>query len=94
MRSKLVDDGLINGGSAPSYFLEGLLYNVPNDKFDTNYTDTFVAALTWILQAKRSDLHCANEQYFLVRDSLATCWPCTDCDRFINAVVKLWNSWS
>jgi hypothetical protein len=69
MRRKLVDDGLINGGSAPSYFLEGLLYNVPNDKFGTKFIDTFVAAMTWVLQAKRSDLLCANEQNFLVRDS-------------------------
>jgi len=94
MRSKLVDDGAIKQGSAPSYFLEGLLYNVPNDKFGNTYGDTFVAAMNWILEAKRSDLVCANEQYYLVRYSAATCWQCTDCDSFIGAAVKLWNDWS
>ena len=93
MRGKLVDDGLIEKGSAPSYFLEGLLYNVPNEKFGRNYADTFVAAMNWILQARRDDLVCANRQYHLVRDS-ATCWPCANCDCFINAAVELWNNWT
>lgn len=94
MRGKLVDDGSIEKGSAPSYFLEGLLYNVPNDKFGNNYADTFVAALNWILQAKRSDLLCASERHYLVRDSAATCWPCADCDSFINTAVELWKNWT
>jgi hypothetical protein len=94
MRSKLVDDGAIKAGSAPSYFLEGLLYNVPNDKFGTSYGDTFVAAVNWILQAERKDLVCANEQFYLVRDSATTCWPCKDFAGFLAAIVKLWNDWT
>ena len=94
MRSSLVDDGAIKAGSAPSYFLEGLLYNVPNDKFGNSYGDTFVSAVNWILQAERKDLVCANEQYYLVRDSAATCWPCNDCSAFLDAVAKLWNDWN
>jgi hypothetical protein len=93
MRSRLADEGTIEQGSAPSYFLEGLLYNVPNDKFGNKYGDTFVAAMNWILEAKRSDLLCANEQYYLVRDSAATCWPCANCAAFLDAVVKLWTDW-
>jgi hypothetical protein len=90
MRGKLVENGSIPKGSAPSYFLEGLLYNVPNDKFGNNYSDTFVAAMSWILSAKRGDLLCASERHYLVRDSLATCWACADCDNFINAAVNIW----
>lgn len=93
MRSKLVENGAIANRGAPSYFLEGLLYNVPNDKFGRTYGDTFVAAINWILQADRTKLVCANEQYYLARDSEAECWPCADCDRFISAAVDLWNTW-
>jgi hypothetical protein len=93
MRSRLVDEGAIKQGCAPSYFLEGLLYNVPNDKFGTSYGDTFVAALNWILEAERNDFVCANEQYYLVRDSAATCWPVANCAAFLDAVVKLWKDW-
>jgi len=94
MRSKLVEDGAIADGSAPSYFLEGLLYNVPNDNFGKTYGDTFVATMNWIRHADRTKFLCANEQYYLARDSAAECWPCADCDGFINAVVESWNKWS
>jgi ribosomal protein L37AE/L43A len=94
MRRRLVVDGAIEEGSAPSYFLEGLLYNVPNDKFGRSYGDTFVAAMSWILEAQRNSFVCANEQYYLVRDSAAGCWPCADCNGFINAAVETWNNWS
>jgi hypothetical protein len=30
----LIDDGLIEKGSVPSYFIEGLLYNVPDEQFE------------------------------------------------------------
>lgn len=94
MRGKLVEDGMIADGSAPSYFLEGLLYNVPDDKFGKSYGDTFVAAMNWILQADRSKFVCANEQYYLARDSVTECWPCAGCDALINKVVQLWNGWT
>jgi hypothetical protein len=94
MRTRLVDDGLIQDGIAPSYFLEGLLYNVPNDKFGGSYSNTFIAALNWILQADRNNFLCANEQYYLVRDSVPMCWPTANCDRFLNALTSLWNDWS
>ena len=93
LRSKLVDDGSIKEGSAPSYFLEGLLYNVPSEYFGKSYAQTFKAAMEWILAAKREDLVCANQQYYLVRDAYATCWPCSDCAKFLDAAVKLWNNW-
>jgi hypothetical protein len=91
MRGRLVDDGKIKAGSAPSYFIEGLLYNVPQDTFGQSYHDTFVAAMKWILQAPRDKLICANQQHYLVRDSVATCWCCSECDQFLNALVAMWN---
>ncbi len=93
MRSKLVENGAIADGSAPSYFLEGLLFNVPDNKFGTSYSTTFIAAINWIFQADRSTFLCANKEYFLVRDSFATCWPCGACDSFLNEAAKLWNNW-
>lgn len=51
MRNGMASAGLIEKKIAPSYYLEGLLYNVPNDKFGTNYEDTFVNAYNWIINA-------------------------------------------
>ena len=93
MRGRLVEDGIIKGGSAPSYFLEGLLYNVPSDKFGKSYGDTFVAAMTWVLAAQRNTLICANEEHYLSRDGAVECWPSATYDGFINAAVNMWNRW-
>jgi hypothetical protein len=93
MRGKLVEDRLIQEGSAPSYFLEGLFYNVPDDKFGGRYSDTFVSAINWIIQADRSKFICANEQHSLLGDSGTACWPSRNCDLFLNALVKLWTDW-
>jgi Nucleotidyltransferase domain len=93
-RSKLIDDGLIAKGSAPSYYMEGLLYNVPNDKFIGNYQDIFLKILQWLYETNdRVDFVCANEQYYLLRDNCETCWVCDDGRKFIDAAIALWNKW-
>jgi hypothetical protein len=93
MRSKLVEDGVLPAGSAPSYFIEGLLYNVPNDKFGTSYGDTFVAAVNWILAADRTKFVTPSGQHYLARDGAPECWPCSNCNSFIDEIVKLWNNY-
>ena len=94
MRSRMVDDGLIKAGVAPSYYLEGLLYNVPNEKLTTNYQNCVINILNWYRQeASKTDLVCANEQYYLLRNGSHTCWQKANCDAFIEAAVTLWNKW-
>ena len=94
MRSRMVDDGLIKTGIAPSYYIEGLLYNVPDEKFTSSYQDCVVNILKWYCQeALKTDLVCANEQYYLLRDGYHTCWQQATCDAFIEAAVKLWKKW-
>ena len=94
MRSRMVDDGLIKAGVAPSYYIEGLLYNVPNEKLTSSYQDCVVNTLNWYRQeASKTDLVCANEQYYLLRDGHHTCWTQANCDAFVEAAVRLWNEW-
>jgi hypothetical protein len=93
VRGRLESDGLIPEGTAPSYYLEGLLYNVPDDKFSGSYQDTMVAAINWILAADRSKLWCANMQTKLLGDS-AVSWSPANCDLFLAAFKDLWNQWS
>lgn len=94
MRSRMVEYGLIKAGIAPSYYIEGLLYNVPNEKLTTSYQDCVVNVLNWYRQeASKIDLVCANEQYDLLRDCSHMCWRQAACDEFIEAAVKLWNEW-
>ena len=94
VRSRMVDDGLIRAGVAPSYYIEGLLYNVPNEKLTTSYQDCVVNTLNWYRQeALKADLICANEQYYLLRDGYHTCWNQSNCDVFVETAVRLWNEW-
>jgi hypothetical protein len=94
MRSKLVADGLIAQGIAPSYFVEGLLYNAPNDKFSGTYGNIVLNILQWLHQTTdRTAFLCANEQYYLLRDNSPVCWPVANGEKFIGAAIELWNNW-
>lgn len=94
LRSKLVADGEIEAGTAPSYYVEGLLYNVPVEKFGESYEASFVNAFNWLVrEADKSKLVCANEQYYLLRDNAHTCWAPAKCDAFLDATAKLWKNW-
>lgn len=94
MRSRMVDDGLIKAGIAPSYFIEGLLYNVPSDKFHTDYDTCFVNAFNWLnSDADQAKLLCANEQYYLVYEDTPTCWAKSDFETYMNGLRELWTQW-
>lgn len=93
MRSRLITEGMLGNGVAPSYYIEGLLYNVPNDKFGNSYEDTFVNAINWILDADRSKFVCANEQYLLLFEDSPVTWRAEECEQFLDAAVELWKQW-
>jgi hypothetical protein len=94
LRGRLIEDGLLKAGIAPSYYLEGLLYNVPTDKFVDSYADCFVNCVNWIQnESTKNLLVCANEQYYLLRDGSPVCWPPANADSFLSAAIKLWNEW-
>lgn len=92
MRSRLGDDRIITKDTAPSYYIEGMLYNVPNDKFGGSYEDTFCNCLNWLLQTDRSKLKCAHEQHGLLGNSNVQ-WLSNKCDQFLNALVTLWKNY-
>jgi hypothetical protein len=56
-----------------------------------SYDTCFVNAFNWIQsESKKEELVCANEQYYLLRDS---CWKRADADSFLQAAVQFWNDW-
>ncbi len=94
LRGKLVEDEMIEAGVAPSYYIEGLLYNVPNEKFVKSYDDSFVNCINWILEADRSKFLCANRQYYLLREDSPVTWRDSKCTEFLTAACDLWKQWS
>jgi hypothetical protein len=94
VRSRLIDEGLLKAGVAPSYYVEGLLYNVPVDRFELSFENCFVNTINWFRNlADKDKLVCANEQYYLLRDGYHTCWPKANAEAFIAAATQLWNDW-
>ncbi len=49
-RGWLVEEGRLAEGVAPSYFIEGLLYNVPAANFSGSYGDMLCQCLNWLQQ--------------------------------------------
>jgi hypothetical protein len=76
LRLRLVEEGMLDEGAAPSYYIEGLLYNVPNEKFTGSLGDTFCSAINWVRsEAEKTELVTANEQYYLLRDNKRPAGP-------------------
>ena len=89
----LKEEKMIAKGVAPSYYLEGLLYNVPDEKYKSTYQETFFECINWIQQAERSKFVCANEQYYLLWEDSPVTWRAASCDEFLAGAVELWNQW-
>jgi hypothetical protein len=92
MRARLVDEGKLADGIAPSYFIEGLLYNVPPSRFVHGYGNCFVSCLNWLIETTaRDEWLCANEQYYLLRYNARHCWSPSHCQAFLDSLVEMWN---
>jgi hypothetical protein len=92
MRSYMVEKGLLKDGIAPSYYIEGLFYNVPSEQYARSYGDTFCNGINWLLKADKTKLACANWRYYLLGYSNVQ-WKETDFNTFLSAVCNLWNNW-
>jgi hypothetical protein len=91
MRNAMIAADYIKEGLAPSYFLEGTLYNVPNDKFGGSYQQTLVAVLSWLHECDRSKLLCANEMYKLLHSTSPVTWRAESFEAFLSAAIRYWN---
>jgi hypothetical protein len=92
MRNTMISKGLLADGVAPSYFIEGMLYNVPSDSFGGTYRQTWINCFNHIVTAKRDDLVCANYMHWLVRDNSPTSWPVANFNTFTSSLKKYWES--
>lgn len=93
IRNRMVDEKVIADGVAPSYFIEGMLWNVPDRFFGGSYGQTIVAAINWVKGADRAQLSCANGLHWLVRDSSPVGWSEANFETYLGALIKYWNEW-
>ncbi|MCL4743780.1 MAG: nucleotidyltransferase [Burkholderiaceae bacterium] len=93
MRNRLLNDNKLAEGIAPSYYIEGMLWNIPDVLYGASYSDTFVTAIKWLQACDKDNLLCANRKRWLLRDGKPDSWPPANCDTFIAALVTQWNNW-
>ena len=91
MRNAMIDRGLIEDGLAPSYFLEGMLSNVPTQNFVSSRQQTFENYMHWLQTAPTESMTCANGIHYLLRDGHSVCWNVTDYNTFRARAMQFWN---
>lgn len=93
MRNRMIDDGYIQPGVAPSYFIEGMLSNVHPRVFDGSFRTTVVNCINATLASDRSQLTCANGIHYLLREGQPVCWDPSDFETYMNALTQFWSHW-
>ena len=84
--------GYISGDSIPSYFLECILYNVPNSNFKTNYQEAFYNIVNWLNKTELDNFVCQNEQLKLF-GMTSEQWSTSRAKGFIKNLILLWDKW-
>ena len=57
-RNWLVDKKMLTKSDAPSYFIECLLYNVPDDLFEPKLVPTYIGIVDWLKREELKDFKC------------------------------------
>jgi hypothetical protein len=83
--------GYISGDTTPSYFLECMLYNVPDSNFETSYQKSFLNILNCLNKANLDNFVCQNEQLKLFGPTQEQ-WDIGQARFFINNLISLWNN--
>ena len=93
IRNRMQDKGYIVEGVSPSYFLEGMLWNVPDGRFTSTFGQSFLNVLGWLDACDPTNLVCANDLHWLIRDGAQVCWNRADYETFRGAVLQFWIDW-
>ena len=93
-REKILENNPLLQGNYPSYFVECLLYNVPDSCFGNSYSDTFYNVIKFLLSQNSglSQFCCQNEQLPLF-GSHSTQWDITEARDFVDQLAILWDQW-
>ena len=66
-RNRLVETKVLTKDDAPSYFIECLLYNIPDKLFKPKLAPTYTGIIGWLNKTKLDGLQCQNREGGVVR---------------------------
>ena len=88
---------LVKKDIAPSYFIQCLLYNVPNYIFDGSYQEIIENILNYLNEELNNE---ESYKRFISQNEIVPLfgsesdkWDITNARIFIDALIKMWNNW-
>ena len=95
-RNRVVQNQGVSRDKYPSYFVECLMYNIPDDEFSTNRQNTFTSAIIWLGRqagARRlSEFMCQNG-FVKLFGTDADQWNESDAVDLIGGLLDMWEGW-
>lgn len=88
-RNTLVETKAISKATTSSYFIECLLYNVPNGLFKPSFGESYFGIVEYLKTANLKQFECQNGVQHLFGSS-KDLWSLDDAQRFIQALGQLW----
>ncbi|MCL2621598.1 MAG: hypothetical protein FWD32_01025 [Firmicutes bacterium] len=82
---------LITKKQAPGYFVECLIYNVPNSLFKGTLEEQFLKIINWLVNDNLLDNNCANEQWALI-GTASEFWNILDANDFLLCMAYIWHN--
>lgn len=92
-RNEMDERGIFDKGDAPSYFIECLLWNVPNSVIDTNNLRTRYREVVDYLRDDDFDDYRQQHDLLDLFGSGTTTWSTSDADAFVDGLAELWETW-
>ena len=89
-RSCATDQGYLVEGIAPSYFVDCLIYNVPDYCFVDDLAETYCNVVNYLNKAALSGFVCRNEIVSLFGPSSEQ-WSENAARQLIGSLIRLWN---
>lgn len=91
MRNRMISANIIGEDLVSSYYIEGMLWNVPDPSFGGTYMNTVANCLNYLHNANRSNLMCANNLRRLLMDGRPDALPAASFNTFITKSIEFWN---
>ncbi len=91
-RNYLIENNMIEEDTAPSYFIECLLYNVPDELFRPKLAQSYKGIMDYLPTTNFEQFQCQNGKRELFGSS-ADLWSVKKARKYIRALVRLWDQW-
>jgi hypothetical protein len=92
MRNHLVNNYEFKKSVAPSYFIECMLSNIPNNQFGTNFQTTIINCHNYLSNNSKDNFMCLNGVRPLWGGTTEN-WNQADANIFLEQLAQLWNNW-